>query len=259
MKLFRADWRERIEIPEVRDNPWVVSQLDGPEPVWVDLDPPNIQGHFGTFFGGLDNKQYENRYIGCLREIHERRHQKTIPYGHTDAYSWSKSMMHSEVESSLFSDCFIYLHVPGLREKTFQHPIWIDRFLPLLGTMPIEQLEAHIRSERRRAMNAPEYDDTIEHQIRNYGMQNEGWCRIWGEKVGYGRYADIPAWRIVENHMAAIARMGAKEAFASHAAWLEDVSAPHGNAMVPFLHQALAFEPVYHETNRRHGNWFLNT
>lgn len=220
-------------------------------------DDKMLPGHFGTYFGAVTRRKYDNPYVQDLYHLHECVHVNTL--GPNPAHTfmeWSRRMVASETEASLVSECFVYLRMPELRELTFKHEIWVDRF-ERMSLLP-EAKEREVRRRRHRALRAPENDDYIEHQIWNYGQQNVQWCRIWADKVDYGPFADKPAFRVVEEHMS---RPDWRD---RHAEWLEQVSAMYKSSAsfsaerpVPFLQQAKAFAPFYHETNRLYGNHVL--
>lgn len=238
---------------EFRTSPWVRSITDGLS-MWI-TDDPMPPGHFGTYFGALTRRTYPNRWVQDLYHLHECVHTRVTRFEpkHTWA-EWSRKMIQAEFEASIASECTAYLRIPGLREKTFSHEIWVDRFLQSTkgtGKSP-EEMEAHIREERVRALNAPRFDDFLEHQIWNYCRQNIIWCRIWTQNVGYGPHAQLPAFRVVEAHMAEAERD------ATHKTWLAAQTPSDGYVRVPFLHQADAFAPVYKRSGEEFGNSVLS-
>lgn len=237
-------------------DPWVAQEYLGMGPVCV-TDSVYPGGHFGTYFGALPLRRgmYKDRpWIQLLYYLHELRHIQTIQYNNSRSWlDWQRSIIESEIVSSLTSECFVYLRVPELREKTFKHEIWADRFLPLRRFLPIRLVEWYIRRERLRALHAPKFSDFIEYQIQNYAQQNIAWCRIWAEKVGYGHFGDLPAYRVVEAHMNSLRSLDLE----AHAVWLDSVSDPVTG--VPFARQATAFEAVFKESNAKYGNQTLLT
>ncbi len=229
---------------EFLSSDWVKHVL-GDLSLWITADPMP-PGHFGTYFGALGRRNYPNRWVQDLYHLHECVHAKITAYRPADDWTnWSRKMIRAEFEASITSECLAYLHIPGLRARTFAHEIWMDRFLDDKTTPAIE---GHVREERVRALNAPQFDDFLEHQIWNYCRQNIQWCRLWTSSVGYGKHADVPAFRAVEKHMHAADRD------ATHEAWLAEVTPEDGYVRVPFLHQADAFAPVYKRSNEEFGN-----
>lgn len=252
--------------PEFKESPWVQELCAKVGEAWVTEDEL-APGHFGTYFGAMGVREYENEYVQDLYYLHELTHVRTLTYDPASSWiAWAKRAIDSELEASLTSECFAYLHIPGLREKAFPHVIWVDRFLYGGGLPPVDErretvedvirrMENEIRRERIRALNTPGFDDFCEQQIRNYCQQNWQWCRFWAEAVGTGAYEDdVPAFRAVEDHMASPDRD------ATHQEWIDSVSSHTfnwGGCDMPFYTQAKAFAEVYAESNRRYGNWLL--
>lgn len=236
------------------DNGWIRKEYFGMDPVCV-TEAKYPGGHFGTYFGAMDLRlgtYKKNPVIQLLYYLHELRHVQTIRYDNDRSWlDWQRDIIESELISSLTSECNVYLRIPGLRQHSFAHEIWVDRFLPLLRFLPVFAVERYIRHERLRALHAPKFNDFIERQIANYRDQNFRWAHIWGEEVGYGPFAGNPAFRVVEEHMSSPASRNAN----LHALWLEAVSDPATG--IPFARQAAAFEVIYKASNAAYGNEHL--
>lgn len=238
--------------PEFRESPWVRDIVEKVKHVWVteDVMPP---GHFGTYFGALTRRTYENKHVQDLYHLHECVHVRETKYRPSDSWpDWTRKMIRAEFEASIASECTAYLEITGLRPKTFAHGIWVDRFLngPLRDSP--QERQNRIREERIRALNAPRYDDFFEQQIHNYRTQNFQWCKIWAQDVGYGPHESVPAFRIVEAHMAASDRD------ATHERWLLEVSElDRRRELTPFMRQAEAFAPIYKKNGEEFGNHWL--
>lgn len=232
-------------------------------------DDPRLDahGHFPTYFGivPVRRRYAANPVLSDLFTRHELTHTRRFRrvYGRaTNFQDWTRQSVRIELEASLDSECYVYLDIPGLRRMTFRHEIWMDRFLGPPGILGLRPLlvgsllntrlgRAWIQRQRLRAMNAPDFDDYVEHQIWNYGQQNMKWCAAWGRPVGYGPFADQAAWRVVEEHMARL-NPGTPGWTDRHRAWLELVTDPETG--VPFDRQAKAFTPIYDESFRNFGN-----
>lgn len=242
----------RFRTPEFLASRWVRARCERVPYRWVTRQemPP---GHFGTYFGATQMRTYANPYVGDLYELHELTHSETLTYDAKRSWlEWSRGIIASELEASLVSECFAYLHIPDLRAKTFAHEIWVDRFLDRLtpSADPIE-LQDEIRAERLRAMNAPAYNDFLEAQISNYYRQNFEWCRIWAEDARTRGAECTPAFRVVEAHMASPDRD------ATHQEWI-DAHTQIGEWTAPFLTQGKAFAEVYKASNAKFGNRLLS-
>lgn len=249
MTIFRAPALSLFRTSMLRDAPIVRDMCGTLDEVFATRDMTS-RGHFTSYFRVITLRPetwYPNPVLADMYLLHELTHI-TLPYCDPSAswLDWVRSRVASEFQASLLTECLIYFHIPQLRELTFDHEIWVDRFLHLRGR-PLHAIEVQIADERRRALNAPRYDDFIEFQIHGYGAQNMRWCRIWGDAVGYGPDALAPAFRVVERHLSAV---GWEE---RHGHWLDE----HSEAGVPFAHQAAEFERAYDETLAAWGNQYL--
>jgi hypothetical protein len=241
---------------EFRRSGWLRSKCQMAEQtvgkIWT-TNHPMPPGHFGTYFGALQRRAYANPWIQDLYHFHELTHVLTLRYDPASSWmEWSRRMVNSEMQASLASECYVYLHIEGLREKTFAHEIWVDRFLAAPDRRGVLVHEEKIRKERLRALNAPDYDDFLEHQIHNYARQNIEWCMIWSEHLGGDTsFQAETAFRLVEKHMAS------PERDATHQGWIEGLTESSGPDTAPFLKQALAFMKVYQASNQHFGNWIF--
>lgn len=263
MKVEKVPAHSLFVTPEFRESDWVQGICERAGDVWVTRDEL-LPGHFGTFFGATGIRHYENKHIQDLYYLHELTHVTTLlPHPGDDYDAWTKRMNDSEFVSSLTSECFAHMRIRGLREQTFTHRIWVDRFLkdrdfdreishdPSGGYLRAEQ---RIMAERNRALNAPERNDFVEQQIHNYGQQNWKWCGVWAKKMEEGPFNGMRAYQVVEQHMASPDRD------ATHQEWLDSVSSIYavGTSMtMPFYAQAKAFALVYAESNASYGNWLM--
>jgi hypothetical protein len=204
-------------------------------------------GHFGTYFGCTPKREYDNPYVKDLYYLHEMTHWKMFksrPNGYNPNRSfleWSRWILQVEMEASLMSECFAYFKMPELRQHTFTHRIWADKYLPFDS---YRQTLDDVRDERVRAMTNPDPFDFLEQQIHNYVQQNWAWIRIWA-----------PTYKKVEEHMVKDCTVE------EHKAWLESHTTNAGHPqfprMVPFLAEANMFEEEYRKSQRSYSNSFL--
>jgi hypothetical protein len=128
--------------------------------------------------------------------------------------------------------------MPGLREASFPHPIYADRFLndPYMQALWTHNKEVAIetlRIKRRDVMvSKPQHlMDTTELWIRRFAKQNEAYSLSWSDQ-----YNDV------ERHMAefqSIAMAGDRErAIHFHRDWLEAEAANDPKDNIPFRLQA---------------------
>lgn len=261
MRVRRVEPIDLFVTNDFRKSPWVMGLCKRVmRPVWV-TEEKMPRGHFGTFFGAMNRREYENHHIQDLYHLHELIHVIHTCYDLEATWlSWSQKMIAAEFEASVATECFAYLRIPGLRAKTFTHEIWFDELIRTMQLRCVEwslkdealirRAEDFIRRERHRALNVPCYNDFLEHQIRNYGHQNILWCGIWASPVGYGAYSAKPAFRVVEAHMGS----ELSHDKGAHEGWLNRVSSSEG---VPFAKQAEEFKSVYEASNKAFGNHLL--
>ncbi|MBI2056522.1 MAG: hypothetical protein HYT37_04070 [Candidatus Sungbacteria bacterium] len=253
--------RNLFETQEFLNSPYVAKFCATMRRVWLTnaVLPP---GHFGSYFECTSRRSgvYANPYIHDLYILHELLHiHEFRQSGYSPAWSWLDWALYIntiEFEVAIMTDCMIYFIIPGLREKTFSHEIWVDEYLGLLGK-PIQYITARIREERFKAYNNPDPRNILAQQIRAYAEQNMKWCQIWAKPVGYGPYAEKPAFRVVEEHRPRIAFLQ------HHIRWLADVSEPKSGTPfvgldgIPFARQAEKFQKVFEENKKWFGNEVL--
>jgi hypothetical protein len=83
--------------------------------------------------------------------------------------------MHSEV--------YAYFELPQLRDLSFDHEIWVDRFLisrwKCFYESSPEACQERLRRQRKLVSTNPNPFDFIEQQIAGYFHQNIQWAEIW--------------------------------------------------------------------------------
>lgn len=251
--MIRLPALQLFRTPDFQRSPFILDLCRVVGDVWVTDDETwGRHGHFTTFFGAIVRRgAYREPVFHDLYVLHELWHRRTIRYEPGRSWlQWSRDLIASELSASLTSECLVYFRIPGLREQTFSHEIWVDRFLGAWRGRPIDQVELHLRQERLRALNAPSFDDFLEHQIANYGRQNMLWARVWASAAGIGPTPDVPAFRVVDEHMSRPDRDDDR-----HPDWLR----AHADAAgVPFPEQAAAFQPIYERSQREFGNDVLS-
>jgi hypothetical protein len=127
---------------------------------------------------------------------------------------WQQRMIDSELDASFLTECEIYFDLPQLREQTFKHPIWIDRYLGgkfckpkdrlYSDDMPVEERINLARLHRQNILGGKQrsYKDWIEKAVAGYYETNMDWVtRFARERVGFGPYKNLSPFRCVENHL----------------------------------------------------------
>jgi hypothetical protein len=217
---YVEEWVQRIS-----QHPVVFAEMSD-----VELEHP----HFATWFGLTYKRSYADATVSDLYYLHEIVHACLLTYQPDIRFTaWYRKMTGIELSASLETECYVYLHTPGLREISFQDEIWADRYLGASPGRLGDSLRDVVRQDRYRAMQHPDPMDYCEQQIAAYARQNFEWANGWKLEVAPGR----AAYREVEEHMAGL-RAGAIS-IDRHVEWLWQ------GGDVPFVTQARAFAPVY--------------
>jgi hypothetical protein len=190
-----------------------------------------------------------------LRYLHEISHGASMPYvADCNLPTFEAKMFRNEREASTYTEMAIYLEFPELRQITFDHPIFMDRFLfpdgdyarPDPHWLERWQSEPDLVSqelmyERARVIWAKEEEiDRHDPQIvwlRRYGEQGDAWVRVWAQR-----------YRLVEDAMIRLreeSRAGRRaEAAKRHLDWLisDEIA---GGSDVPFREEAAAFKASF--------------
>ena len=163
--------------------------------------------HHYAWMNILPTRSYPNPYIHDLYVFHELWHKLTMKYfsrqlGDFNFFQFMKKMRENEIEASNMSEVVIYYWIPGLREKTFEHEIWADRFLnekqsllqnlevpEILKGLSNQELYDHrygfflkaLEDQRKRIVyaNIDSLVDQIERQIKAYDKNNNEFMLIW--------------------------------------------------------------------------------
>ena len=228
--------------------------------------------HFTTWMGAyaLRKGKYDNPYIHDLYFVHEFWHGATMEYDSDLSFpDWHNKMSRNEMFASVHSECFIYFAMKGLREKTFDFEIWVDRFLENANRkrhpdpydrnqhqpsffsrgMTDKEIFEELYTRRKRVMMNPDPFDFIELQTHYYAMQNLQWSNIWKENY----------WE-VENHMERVDELVDVDMREEAGKILEyniiDLRKEYGG-LTPFTDEAKAFAKIVKENKKRQGNELL--
>lgn len=270
-ELFkRSDWIRRVceTVPYM----YVMENLEG-GPI---QDLP--VGHFGTYTRCTPRRPYANPYVEDLYWLHEITHLVTWLSGGSHAppilrgehelwHDWEKRMIGSELVASVYSECLAHVLIPGLRDQTFRHPIWVDRFLNapgflmLIGKDPVNEARAYsyLAEQRMRVLEGHHaFDDYVERQIAGYYKTNQDWVVLFGrETIGFGPHTEVKAFRCVENHLPDA------DDPERHVQWIKEVTPTKTDLVarnlnpsfqVPLGFQAHSFGAVFREYLTKYGN-----
>jgi hypothetical protein len=212
------------------------------------------RAHFCTWWGALMRRDdYANPVIADLYWLHEFHHAGAMPYipGIGQA-AFDEKMNRNELEASVLSEIQVYFEMPGLREASFPHPIFADRYLadPHMvalwrenKTVAIETL----RFIRRNVMvGKPEREmDVAEIWIRKFAQQNAAYSIVWSD------YYDQ-----IERHMSDfqhdVYQTNRRDGLLRHRDWLEAEAAKDAADHVPFRRQAELSTQFYWHNRERH-------
>jgi hypothetical protein len=211
------------------------------------------RGHFSTWWNAITLRpDYSNPYINDLYYLHEIGHASRMPYLYPLEFeAFDEKMQRNELEASVLSEIEVYFQIDGLRENSFPHPIYADRFLEddamvsLWRASPQTALET-MRTHRRNTMRvSPEHlTDFSDRWLRRFADQNRIFAGVWSH-----RYGDIEA------HMKEMVERSCggdrRGALHFHQAWLES-EASRGRAGIPFTPEAEMFAPIYWANKKRY-------
>lgn len=211
--------------------------------------------HFYPMMGVTLFCEYDNPHIRDLRYLHEIHHAATMPHiPNMNIPTLRNKIRNNEHGSSTMSEMAIYLECPELRPLTFQHGIFIDRFLFPDGDLnnPNEQLLERWKAEpeivfqelmyaRNAVVTAKSEDidetDPVIIWLRRYPEQGRQWIKIWSDRY---QAVDDAMIRIRDN----MEVMSRKNALENHLEFLLSPAIAEGTN-VPFYAEAKAFRASY--------------
>jgi hypothetical protein len=241
--------------------------------------------HFSPWWGGIQLRTYDNALVQDLYYLHEICHAATMPYGPdaahscTDPVTFKNKIRDNEHEASTLSEMTIYCEFPQLRSMSFQHEIFVDRFLFPTGDRSQvnaamiqrwreepEIVSKELMYARAAILTAPNVDesDLAAFWLKRFHSQGRAWVSIWTNPKG--DYKNIPIggrFREVEQAMVkfrdechALNRVTALE---HHVEWLRSEAVTQGTE-IPFYAEAVAFcesylshKILYFESLKRRG------
>lgn len=218
-------------------------------------NPDLERAHFSTWWNVIMLRPfYDNDVVSDLYYLHEMTHAASMPYmqgiGHA---AFNEKMQRNELEASVMSEIAVYFEMPELRESSFDHPIYADRFLneftrALWRTNRSVALETFRTMRRHVMISKPEHEmDLTEIWIRRFADQNQAYNVVWSD-----RYADI------ENAMAELqtgTSLGHRnDKSAQFQEWLETEASLDKADHIPFREEAALFSPFYWSNKRKYAD-----
>lgn len=207
------------------------------------------KAHFATWWRGIQLRDYDNPAIHDLYYLHEFFHAGDMIYADNLSFdAFRRKMQDNELDASTCSEIEAYFRLPDLRDNSFRHPIFADRFLnnhdiqKRWETDP-ERMLKELRMHRQNVMMTPlpaNHSDRTEFWIRQFNFQNESWANIWVH-----RYNEVE--KAMVQMRETMASFGPRAALEDHIEWLQSSHVSFGGD-VPFPDEARAFSAVYWAT-----------
>lgn len=222
--------------------------------------------HFSPWWGGIQLRSYDNKLVQDLYYLHEICHATTMPYGPdaqhacSDPVTFKNKIRDNEHQASTLSEMTIYCEFPQLRAMSFQHEIFVDRFLFPDGNLKRvdawliqrwreepEIVEREMMYARAAVLTAPSVDesDLAAFWLKRFYSQGKAWTNIWTNPKG--DYANIPVggrFREVETQMIRFREEchthGRTVALQRHVDWLQSEPVAQGTG-IPFYLEAKEF------------------
>ncbi len=226
--------------------------------------------HFSPWWGGIQLRTYDNKLVQDLYYLHEITHAATMPYSPdeksalADPVTFKNKIRDNEHVASTLSEMTIYCEFPQLRKLSFQHEIFVDRFLfhnqdySRVDIRMIQRwkeepdlLEKEMMYARAAVLTAPTVDesDISAYWLKRFYSQGKAWTAIWTNP--HGEHPQIPVggrFRWVESEMVQFRedchRIGRDSALNKHIDWLMSSEIADGTA-IPFYREAKAFCESY--------------
>ena len=187
MRMFAALWRTPHFQQSHADGGFIFEIIDQfarlPRLFCDETDDALERAHFSSWWGVLMNRTYDNPVIEDLYRLHEIFHAATMPYFPGIGFdAFHRKMEDNELKASVCSEIRVYFEIPGLREASFPHPIYADRFLDnpemrlLWEKNKLVAIETLQEARRDVMVSKPEHEmDLAERWIRRFALQNRQW------------------------------------------------------------------------------------
>jgi hypothetical protein len=112
------------------------------------------RAHFSTWWNVIMLRDdYTNPIIHDLYYLHEMAHAATMPYvPRIGRAAFDEKMQRNELEASVLSEIAVYFDMPGLRQNSFDHNIYADRFLDNRSMRQLWKTNREVALETLRSM-----------------------------------------------------------------------------------------------------------
>ena len=211
------------------------------------------RAHFSTWWNVIMLRPfYDNDAVSDLYYLHEMTHASSMPYMKgIGRAAFDEKMQRNELEASVLSEIAVYFEMPELREASFNHPIYADRFLhdtmrALWRTNRDVALETFRTMRRHVMISKPENEmDLTEIWIRRFADQNAAYGVVWSDR-----------YREIEDAMADLQTASAVGARRGHARlfheWIQQEANSDSVSNIPFRQEAELFSPFYWANKARY-------
>lgn len=216
------------------------------------------RAHFSTWWNVIMIREYDNPFIHDLYYLHEMAHAASMPYIRgIGRAAFIEKMQRNELEASVLSEIAVYFEMPGLREASFSHEIYADRFLDDRAMQTLWRTNRRValetlRSQRRDVMvsKAEHTMDVTERWIRRFADQNDAHSVVWAD-----RYLEI------EERMSWLQQATSEDRnfIKLYQRWLEDKAAKDSVDNIPFREEAELFSPFYWSNKRKYEEAMIST
>lgn len=212
------------------------------------------RAHFSTWWNVFMHRtDYTNDTIHDLYWLHEFYHASSMPYiPGIGKQAFNEKMQRNELEASVLSEIQVYFEMPALREASFNHPIYADRFLgdPMMHALWRGNREVAvetIRARRRDVMVSKPFNemDLTEQWIRRFAEQNDAYSIAWSD-----RYLEVEARMAVLQFESQSDRVGAARDYFD---WITAEAARDPIDNIPFRQEAELFCPFYWSNKARYA------
>ncbi len=217
--------------------------------------------HFSTWWGGIPNRKYDNPYIHDLYWIHEMAHAGSMVYVPDMTFeNFVRKMTDNELYASVVSEVQAYFEIPELREVSFKHEIYADRFLSDKSFCSRYKNDPELTFEemkvrRRDTMMDPNPTCPADFWIHRFYTQNAAWAACWAHSYNkieatMAIVRDTANERLFGYDVGIYSRKRALDTFIDSFLKSECFySSEYGQ--IPFFREAQAFSGVYW-ANRGH-------
>lgn len=247
--FFLKLWQTDI-VRQSHENKGIVYQLVEdfailPRFVYDATDPYAEYAHFSIWWGGIllrDN--YDNPACHDLYFLHDLAHGADMTYApDLTPVGFRCKQGRNELYASVMSEIYLYFALPGLRQLSFEHDIYADRFLndPILQQLYQDNpdyLFKFLLQYRHDALVKKQPQDACEQWIQKFRDNNASWFSIWKDR--YNTIETAMHHFFLETQL-----YDRKTALDHHIEWLRssDVLGAKG---IPFEAEAYAFAETYH-------------